>query len=86
MYLCNTPEIVQHKIDKPIIIDVDDKITTKKKKYTLDNIIDYEVATRDSRIGELTNINSSILNKYSENEEVKKLYADLVSLLRVYQG
>lgn len=36
--------------------------------------------------GEITNIATSILNRCPEDEEVKKMYADDVSLLRLYQG
>lgn len=37
-------------------IDVDDKITAKKLEYNMENIIDYELNSRDTRIGEITNI------------------------------
>lgn len=42
--------------------------------------------TRDSRIGEITNAATSIENKYPYNEEIKKLYSDYSSLLRIIQG
>ena len=50
VFLCNDPRVVESKINKPIIIDIDDKATAKEKPYTQDNLIEYEVATRDSRI------------------------------------
>ena len=42
--------LVKTKIDKPIIIDVDDKVTAKTKRYGPEAIVEYEMATRDSRI------------------------------------
>ncbi len=69
-----------------MVIDIDDKITAKKLPYNQDNITDYELKSRDSRIGEITNIATSILNKYTEDKEIKQVYGDDVSLLRLYQG
>ena len=68
-----------------MVIDIDDKVTAKKLPYNQDNLTDYELKSRDSRIGEITNIATSILNKYTEDEDLKQLYADDVSLLRLYQ-
>ena len=42
--------------------------------------------TRDNRIGEITNAATSIENKYTTNEEIKRLYENYASLLRVTQG
>ena len=42
--------------------------------------------TRDNRIGEITNIATSIENKYTTNDDIKKLYSDYSSLLRISQG
>lgn len=69
-----------------MVIDIDDKITAKKLSYNQDNITDYELKSRDSRIGEITNIATSILNRYTEDDNIKKTYEDDVSLLRLYQG
>lgn len=69
-----------------MVIDVDDKVTAKKLPYNQDNLTDYELKSRDSRIGEITNIATTILNKYTEDEEIKQVYEDDVSLLRLYQG
>lgn len=78
--------IIDSKIHKPIIIDIEDKVTAKEKKYTQENIIEYELNSRDSRIGEITNVATSIENKYTEDEEIKKRYSDYASLLRIFQG
>lgn len=85
-FLCNEPVVVNSKIDKNIILDIEDKVTAKPKKYNKENIIEYEVMTRDNRIGEITNVATSIENKYTTNEEIKELYSNYSSLLRIFQG
>lgn len=50
VFLCREPVIVNAKIQKPIIIDIADKTTTREKEYIRDNIIEYEMMTRDNRI------------------------------------
>ena len=84
--LCNETIIIDSKIDKKIILDIEDKVTAKVKSYSKENIIDYEVMTRDNRIGEITNVATSIENRYVKNDEIQKLYNDFSSLLRVLQG
>lgn len=84
--LDTNPVIIASKIDKPIIIDIDDKVTAKVKKYTKENITDYEVNSRDNRIGEITNVATSIRNMYTTDSKWKKIYDDYVSLLRIFQG
>ena len=85
-FLCNEPVVINSKIDKNIILDIEDKVTAKPKKYIKENLIEYEVMTRDNRIGEITNVATSIENKYTTNEEVKELYSNYSSLLRIFQG
>ncbi len=84
--MCNDKRIVDAKIDKHIIIDIEDKATAQSKKYDKENIIEYEVMTRDSRIGELTNVATSIENRYITNPDLKNVYDNYCSLLRIYQG
>ncbi len=84
--LSNDPVIANSIINKPIIIDINDKATAISKPYTAENITDYEVMTRDNRIGEITNVATSIINKYTNNAEIKSQYSDYISLLRIYQG
>lgn len=69
-----------------MIIDVEDKATAQETEYDIDAIVNYELATRDSRIGEITNCSTSILNYRTDNEEINQVYQDNVSLLRIYQG
>ena len=48
--MCNDSIVINSKIDKNIIIDIEDKATAKSKPYTKEKIIEYEVMTRDNRI------------------------------------
>lgn len=83
VFLCNDPLLTKTKIDKPIIIDIDDKVTAKTKQYDADAIVEYEMATRDSRIGELTNVATCILNQYTTNAEKSCNNSNNISLLRI---
>lgn len=84
--LCNDPTILNSRIHKPAILDLEDKAAAKPKPYTKENIMEYEIMTRDNRIGEITNAATSIENKYTTREDIKELYADYTSLLRIFQG
>lgn len=86
VFLCNHPLVIDSKIEKPIIIDIEDKMTATPKAYTKENLIEYEIMTRDNRIGEITNAATSIENKYTDNPDIKALYSDYASLLRLFQG
>lgn len=86
LFLCHDPNIIDNKINKTMIIDVDDKITAKIKPYTKENIIEYEMNSRDNRIGEITNVATSILNQYVTDEKWVKNNEDNISLLRILQG
>lgn len=84
--LCDEPIIIDSRIGKHIILDTEDKITAQPKPYTKENLIEYEVMTRDNRIGEITNVATSIENRYTTDKDTQKLYSDYASLLRVFQG
>lgn len=86
VFLCCDPALVGTRIEKPIIIDIADKATAKRKPYTAENLVNYEIATRDSRIGEITNCATSIENKLPKDPETEKRYQDMSSLLRIIQG
>lgn len=84
--LCDEPVIIDSKIDKKIIIDIEDKTTARPKRYTKENLIEYEIMTRDNRIGEITNVATSIENRYTNNHEIQAVYDNYSSILRVMQG
>lgn len=84
--MCDEPIIIDSKIDKHIILDIEDKVTAQSKPYSKENIIDYEVMTRDNRIGEITNVATSIENRYVTDDDIKDLYSNYSSLLRIFQG
>ncbi|WWR16849.1 hypothetical protein V1224_05295 [Lachnospiraceae bacterium JLR.KK008] len=84
--LCDEPVIIDSKIEKNIILDIEDKATVQSKPYTKENIIEYEVMTRDNRIGEITNAATSIENRYTTDENTRTMYSDYSSLLRIFQG
>ncbi|NFF77312.1 hypothetical protein FCV38_10050 [Clostridium sporogenes] len=86
IYLCQDSVMINSVIDKPIIVDTIDKVTADPVEYNLDNIIIYECNTRDNKIGEITNIATSIRNKVPYNENQERFFDDLVSMLRIYQG
>lgn len=48
--LCDEPIVIESKIDKKIIIDIEDKTTASPKPYTKENLTEYEIMTRDNRI------------------------------------
>lgn len=85
-FLCDDPFVIDAKIEKPVILDVHDKATAKSKPYTKENLIEYECMTRDSRIGEITNAATSVENRYTTNQTIRKKYDDYASLLRIFQG
>ena len=84
--LCDEPVIIDSKIEKKIIIDIEDKTAASPKQYTKENLIEYEIMTRDNRIGEITNAATSIENKYTNNPDIKTVYENYSSILRVMQG
>lgn len=86
VFLCPDPLVVSARINKPIVIDMEDKASANALCYTRKNLTDYEMMTRDSRIGEITNAATSIENKYTTDGNIKKLYEDFASLLRLFQG
>jgi len=86
VYLCHNKSIVESRINAPIVVDIDDKKSSGSVDYNQDSIITYECNSRDNRIGEITNIATSILNQYTEDEKWKQINADNISLLRLYQG
>lgn len=86
VFLTDDPMLFASRIAKPIVVDMDDKATTVVASYDRESIVRYELMTRDSRIGEITNVATSIANQYTTNDEIYRRYQDLTSLLRLFQG
>lgn len=78
--------VIKSKINLPIVVDMEDKKGADPVTYDTENIIKYELNSRDNRIGEITNIATSILNHYTENPKWKKINEDNIAMLRLYQG
>lgn len=85
-FVCTDDMIYNSKINKPIIIDIEDKATALPLEYNKANVTAYELNSRDSRIGEITNIATSILNNHTTDEKWKGINDKNISLLRIYQG
>ncbi len=85
-FLCDDPAIIASKIDKPIVLDMEDKAVSREKPYTPEHLVEYELMTRDNRIGEITNAATSIENRYTTDARWQKQYEDYASLLRIFQG
>jgi hypothetical protein len=49
--------------DLPIVIDIDDKITTLEAEYTKENIVQYTLMSLGSEVGEISNVATCYLNK-----------------------
>lgn len=86
VFLTNNPIILESKIDLPTVVDIADKQTSNPVEYNMHSINVYELNSRDSRIGEITNIATSILSQYTEDEKWLKINKDNVAMLRLYQG
>ncbi|MFJ3388781.1 hypothetical protein [Lysinibacillus sp. NPDC086135] len=84
--LTNNEIIISSRINLPIVVDMEDKKGAEPVEYNKKNITNYELNSRDSRIGEITNIATAILNQFTENEKWKKINEDNIALLRLYQG
>ncbi|MBE7897201.1 RNA dependent RNA polymerase [Paenibacillus polymyxa] len=85
-YLCNDMSIIDSVIQRPIVIDVEDKATSKSLKYNIDAIVKFELNSRDSRIGEITNTATSLINQRSEDEKTISFNKDSIAFLRLAQG
>lgn len=72
--------------DKPIVIDIEDKITSLAEADTMENRLALVKRTMNSLIGETSNCATGYLNKVPKNEEQKKKYEEYVDLLSVING
>lgn len=69
--------------DKPIVMDIDDKITSLAEEDTMENRLALVKRTMNSLIGETSNCATGYLNKVPHNDEQKQKYEEYVDLLSV---
>ena len=72
--------------EKPIVIDIEDKITALAEEDTKENRLALVKRTMNSLIGETSNCATGYINKVPKNEEQKKKYEEYVCLLSVING
>lgn len=86
LFLTDNELIIKAKINSLIVVDMEDKRAAKKLPYTRENIIKAAKLSRDSKIGEITNLATSFSNRYPLNQEQKERNDNIVSKLRLTQG
>lgn len=69
-----------------IVIDVEDKVTSLKEEYTMQNRTACIMRSLRNQIGEISNYASAYHNKVPHNEEQKERYESYVELLSVVNG
>lgn len=69
--------------EKPIVMDIDDKITSLAEADTPENRLALVKRTMNSLIGETSNCATGYLNKVAKNEKQKEQYEHYVDLLSV---
>jgi hypothetical protein len=74
-----------HK-DKPVVIDIEDKILAKSEEYNIDNIIKTTILSMDNRIGNLSNVATCYHNKKPSTEEQKEKYLKFIDLTSILTG
>ncbi|ERM91923.1 hypothetical protein O163_08220 [Caldanaerobacter subterraneus subsp. yonseiensis KB-1] len=71
--------------NNPIIVNIDDKATSKTEKITEQAIIEYDLRTLDNRIGYITNLATFWTNLGNAKANVN-LYDEYLTKLRIWQG
>lgn len=69
-----------------IVIDIEDKVTSLKEEYTMQNRTACIMRSLRNQIGEISNYASAYHNKVPHNEEQKDRYESYVELLSVING
>ena len=69
--------------EKPIVIDIEDKITSLAEEDNMENRLALIKRTMNSLIGETSNCATGYLNKAPKNAEQKKKYEEYVDLLSI---
>lgn len=75
-------------VDKscPIVLDIDDKVTTIEEEYNKQNLYNLVLRTMNSLIGETSNCATTYHNKIAKTEDQQRKYDEYVDLLSVING
>lgn len=72
--------------DAPIVIDVEDKITTLQEADTLDNRVNVILRDKSNMIGEVSNYATAYHNKQPKSDDTRQMYESFVDLLSIING
>jgi hypothetical protein len=70
----------------PVVIDIDDKITALEEEINEVNIIDCQIRSMVSLVGEISNYATCYHNKMAKTEDQKQKYLGYINLLSVING
>ena len=73
-------------VNKPVVLDLEDKITAKEKDIELENIIDSNIDSMVSLVGEFSNYATCYHNKVARTQQQKQKYEDFVAILSIATG
>ena len=72
--------------DLPIIIDIEDKVTALKETINEDNIVECNIRSMVSLVGEISNHATCYHNKSPQTDKQKQKYLDYINILSVCAG
>lgn len=72
--------------DIAVVVDKDDKSSSEKTIYNIEQLIEYERRTLSQRIGDITNKSTGLTNQTPNSDKSKKYIDDQNVFLRVAQG
>jgi len=72
--------------DVAVVVDKDDKSSSEKTIYNIEQLIEYERRTLSQRIGDITNKSTGLTNQTPSSDKSKKYIDDQNVFLRVAQG
>ena len=74
------------KLDLPIVLDMEDKITALKEDINTDNIIECTIRSMTSLVGESSNCATCYHNKSPKSDEQRKKYLEWINILSIVNG
>ena len=72
--------------DEPIVIDIEDKVTTLEEEETPDNKIAVIIRDKSNMIGEVSNYATAYHNKMPQSQETAEKYNKYICLLSITNG